>query len=55
MFCELDAISSYGTHSIMIGKVRDVRTRGQVSPLIYQDGQYTVGLGQGIDWVVPVA
>jgi flavin reductase (DIM6/NTAB) family NADH-FMN oxidoreductase RutF len=55
VFCEADAISSYGTHSIIIGKVRDVLMHGQVTPLLYQDGQYTVGLGEGVDWVVPVA
>lgn len=55
VFCELDAISSYGTHSIMIGKVGDVVVRGNVSPLLYQDGKYTVGLGDGVDWVVPIA
>jgi flavin reductase len=55
VFCELDAISSYGTHSIMIGKVGDVVVRGNVSPLIYEDGKYTVGLGDGVDWVVPIA
>lgn len=54
IFCETDAISSYGTHSIVIGKVNHVAVRGQVAPLLYQDGQYTVGLGQGVDWVVPV-
>ena len=55
IFCETDAISSYGTHSIVIGKVRDVAVRGQVAPLLYQDGHYTVGLGEGVDWMVPVA
>jgi len=55
IFCEADAISSYGTHTIVIGKVRQVAVRGQVAPLLYQDGQYTVGLGEGVDWVVPVA
>ena len=55
IFCETDAMSSYGTHSIVIGKVRHVAVRGQVAPLLYQDGQYTVGLGEGIDWVIPVA
>jgi flavin reductase (DIM6/NTAB) family NADH-FMN oxidoreductase RutF len=55
VFCEADAVSSYGTHSIVIGKVREVAVRGQVAPLLYQDGQYTVGLGEGVDWVVPVA
>jgi flavin reductase (DIM6/NTAB) family NADH-FMN oxidoreductase RutF len=55
VFCEMDAISSYSTHSIVIGKVLKVAVRGQVAPLLYQDGQYTVGLGEGIDWVVPIA
>ena len=41
IFCETDAISSYGTHSIVIGKVHHVAVRGQVAPLLYQDGQYT--------------
>jgi flavin reductase len=55
IFCETDAISSYGTHSIVIGKVQRVVVGGQVAPLLYQDGEYTVGLGKGIDWVVPIA
>lgn len=55
IFCETDALSSYGTHTIVIGKVRHVAVRGQVAPLLYQDGQYTVGLGEGVDWIVPVA
>jgi flavin reductase (DIM6/NTAB) family NADH-FMN oxidoreductase RutF len=55
IFCETDAISSYGTHSIVIGKVHHVAVRGQVAPLLYQDGQYTVGLGEGVDWMVPIA
>jgi flavin reductase (DIM6/NTAB) family NADH-FMN oxidoreductase RutF len=55
VFCDMDAISSYGTHSIIVGKVRQVAVRGQVAPLLYQDGQYTVGLGEGVDWIVPIA
>jgi flavin reductase (DIM6/NTAB) family NADH-FMN oxidoreductase RutF len=55
LFCETDATSNYGTHSIVIGRVRAVLTRGTVTPLLYQDGEYTVGLGKGIDWVVPIA
>lgn len=55
IFCEADALSSYGTHSIIIGKVSEVLVHGRVTPLLYQDGQYTVGLGEGVDWVVPVA
>ena len=35
IFCDTDAISSYGTHSIVIGKVHHVAVRGQVAPLLY--------------------
>lgn len=55
IFCDTDALSSYGTHSIIVGKVSEVLVHGRVTPLLYQDGQYTVGLGEGVDWVVPVA
>jgi flavin reductase (DIM6/NTAB) family NADH-FMN oxidoreductase RutF len=55
IFCDADAMASYGTHSIIIGKVSDVLVAGRVTPLLYQDGQYTVGLGEGVDWVVPLA
>lgn len=55
IFCDADAMSSYGTHNIIIGKVSQVLVHGRVTPLLYQDGQYTVGLGEGVDWVVPVA
>ncbi len=55
IFCEADAMSSYGTHSIIVGKVSAVQIAGRVTPLLYQDGQYTVGLGEGVDWVIPVA
>jgi flavin reductase (DIM6/NTAB) family NADH-FMN oxidoreductase RutF len=55
LVCETDAISSYGTHSLLIGLVRAVHMQDSVVPLLYQDGQYTVGLGKGVDWVIPVA
>lgn len=55
IFCDADAMASYGTHSIIIGKVSQVQAAGRVTPLLYQDGQYTVGLGEGVDWVVPLA
>jgi flavin reductase len=55
IFCEADAISSYGTHSIIVGKVADVLVHDRVTPLLYQNGRYTVGLDEGVDWVVPVA
>jgi flavin reductase len=50
---EIEASYVHGTHRIFIGRVLRVRVREQVNPLIYQDGRYTVGLGDGVDWVVP--
>jgi flavin reductase len=55
VFCEVDAVFSYATHSIVVGLVTAVRVSDVVTPLIYQDGRYTVGLGEGIDWIVSVA
>jgi flavin reductase (DIM6/NTAB) family NADH-FMN oxidoreductase RutF len=31
----------YGTHSVIIGRVTDVRLHGDVDPLVYVDGRYT--------------
>jgi len=36
----IDQLTPYGTHSIVIVRVEDVRLTGPVSPLIYQDGGY---------------
>ena len=38
--CEVDRIVTYGTHSIVVGAVREVRVCGECQPLIYQDGRY---------------
>jgi flavin reductase len=54
IFCDVDAVCAYATHSIVIGKVTDVSVGDGVAPLIYQDGRYTVGLGDGIDWVISI-
>jgi len=54
VFCNVDAVHDYATHSIVVGLVSEVRVRGTVTPLLYQDGRYTVGLGNGIDWVVSI-
>jgi flavin reductase (DIM6/NTAB) family NADH-FMN oxidoreductase RutF len=32
----------HGTHTIFIGEVSGVRTRGAVDPLVYVDGRYAV-------------
>ncbi len=38
--CTVEQMVAYGTHSIVIGRVDEVRTCGEVTPLIYQDGRY---------------
>ena len=54
VFCDVSGTYNHGTHSIVIGAVYGVLARDQIHPLLYQDGQYTVGLARGIDWVIPV-
>ena len=41
ILCRSDAHFEYGTHSIFVGKVEDVRTHGVIDPLVYIDGRYT--------------
>ena len=38
--CIVDAEIEYGTHSIIIGRVRGARICGEATPLIYLDGHY---------------
>ena len=40
IFCEIEAIHAYGTHSICIGRVTGAISRADVDPLVYQDGCY---------------
>jgi len=47
--------TGYGSHSIVMGKVYRLDVRKPVHPLVYQDGRYTVGLAEGVDWVIPIA
>jgi flavin reductase (DIM6/NTAB) family NADH-FMN oxidoreductase RutF len=39
LFCVVDALMVYGTHSIIVGKVRHVRMHGELAPLVYSDGR----------------
>jgi flavin reductase len=55
IFCDVDDIHAYGTHTVMIGRVYRVAVQAPVHPLLYQDGRYTVGLSDGVDWVIPIA
>jgi len=55
ILCDIDDVHRYGTHTMVVGKVRSVQVRERINPLLYQNGRYTVGLDEGVDWVVPLA
>ena len=40
VFCGVEQIVPYGTHSIVIGGVEDVQLADHVSPLLYENGKY---------------
>jgi flavin reductase (DIM6/NTAB) family NADH-FMN oxidoreductase RutF len=40
VFCTVDALMPYGTHTIVVGKVHHVRLHGEIAPLIYSDGRF---------------
>jgi flavin reductase len=40
IFCEIEALHAYGSHSICIGRVIHANSRSDVAPLVYQDGSY---------------
>jgi flavin reductase (DIM6/NTAB) family NADH-FMN oxidoreductase RutF len=40
LFCSKEQEIAYGSHTIFIGRVTGVRTRKDVSPLLYRDGLY---------------
>jgi flavin reductase len=42
LFCEIDRITDYGTHTIFIGRVYLARVNADVDPLLYQDGKYVI-------------
>lgn len=42
LFCEIDRITDYGTHTIFIGRVYFARVDVDVDPLLYQDGKYVI-------------
>ncbi len=39
LFCVVDASMAYGTHTIVVGRVRRVRMHGDIAPLVYSDGR----------------
>jgi flavin reductase (DIM6/NTAB) family NADH-FMN oxidoreductase RutF len=42
LFCEIDRITDYGTHTIFIARVYSARVDADVDPLLYQDGKYAI-------------
>lgn len=40
VFCTVDALFDYGSHTIFIGKVESVRLSGKCRPLVFADGRY---------------
>lgn len=40
IMCSMDGSHDYGSHSIFIGKVRTIRFREEVAPLMFLDGKY---------------
>lgn len=46
LICVIEGIHHYGTHAIVIGKVKRIHLHGDVYPLIYVDGCYTSVVGK---------
>ena len=42
LFCSVAQSTIFGTHSIFIGRLDDVRTTAATRPLIYHDGQFGI-------------
>jgi flavin reductase (DIM6/NTAB) family NADH-FMN oxidoreductase RutF len=45
LFCRKEKEIGYGSHTVFIGRVTGVRSRKDVSPLLYRDGIYTASTG----------
>ncbi|MFW6028115.1 MAG: flavin reductase family protein [bacterium] len=43
IFCTVDAMLGYATHTIFVGRVTRVLTRGVVAPLVYLNGGFIPG------------
>jgi flavin reductase len=42
ILCDVDQSHHYGSHTIVIGRVRAVKACDPINPLLYQDGKYAV-------------
>ncbi|CAN9215936.1 unnamed protein product [Alternaria alternata] len=41
-FCRLDGSLAYGTHVAFVGAIKAINVTGEVDPLVYVDGRYTL-------------
>ncbi|MFC6672057.1 flavin reductase family protein [Marinobacterium aestuariivivens] len=41
LLCSQDGAIDYGTHTIFIGRIKEIRNTAEIDPLIYLDGAYT--------------
>jgi flavin reductase (DIM6/NTAB) family NADH-FMN oxidoreductase RutF len=46
LFCDVVHVTPFGTHSVIIGRVTEVRVEEEIRPLIYSDGK--LGAVQGL-------
>jgi flavin reductase (DIM6/NTAB) family NADH-FMN oxidoreductase RutF len=53
VFCSVEETYRHRTHSIVVGAVYRIAVRDSIHPLLYQDGRYTVGLAEGVEWLDP--
>lgn len=44
LICDLETSIAFGTHEIVIGKVKTVLMSERISPLLYEDGKYARSL-----------
>lgn len=44
ILCTQDGKFSYGTHTVFIGRIRQVMNQEEIAPLVYVDGRYTTTL-----------
>ncbi|WP_371227265.1 flavin reductase family protein [Pseudomonas sp. QE6] len=44
VICEQDGKFTYGTHTIFIGRIREIRNNPRITPLIYVNGTYTTAV-----------
>ena len=40
IFCTMDEIYTFNSHSLVVGKIYELKHSGTKDPLIYQDGDY---------------